>query len=440
LTILISKKKYSCSLEHLLVQFLKLYNNTPDMILIAPKILTMQSGKPFFDNGAIVIKRGVVLAVGPLSLLDKYPGQRIYCLKDSVLLPGLVNVHTHLELPPLLKTIQTNDFSSWVLNLIHAKKHLREKDYIRATTDNILSCIQTGTTTVGEICTHNISSVLLKSSGLRAIVYHEIIGMARNSSKFIVHSSGKKQNSNLIQFGLSPHTPYTVSEAILSQISKQVRKNNIPLAMHIAESKDEIKLLQGKKCGLEKLYAFAGWETSQAPHANSSFEYLDSIGLLSRNMLAVHAVQTAHNNISLLKKKNVAIAHCPRSNEETGVGKMDLRNFLDAGIRVGLGTDSLASSPSLNMWDEMRFALRVHKKDSITAKDILRLATLGGAEALSLDAVTGSIMPGKRADIIALPLPEKNTGDLYSDLIRETKNSNMTMVNGKLLYTVNKMY
>ena len=207
--------------------------------------------------------------------------------------------------------------------------------------------------------------------------------------------------------------------------------------MHVAESKDEINLLQGKKSGLDRLYDAAGWDKAWAPSADSPFEYLHRLGLLNSRLLAVHAVQTTKKDIGLIHKCRTPIAHCPRSNKETGVGRMDLKKFLDAGITVGLGTDSLASSPSLSMWDEMRYAYRIHHRDGVTPKDIFSLATIGGAKALGLDKDIGTLERGKRADIIAVPLPKKNTGDIYSDLLRETKSCIMTMVNGKMLYLDN---
>jgi len=113
---------------------------------------------------------------------------------------------------------------------------------------------------------------------------------------------------------------------------------------------------------------------------------------------------------------------------------MPLKKFLDAGVVVGLGTDSLASSPSLNLWDEMRYAYRIHRSSGVTARDIVMLATVGGAKSLGMSNAVGSIEPGKRADIIAVPVPKKNTGDIYSDLLRETKKCIMSVVDGKILY------
>ncbi len=203
--------------------------------------------------------------------------------------------------------------------------------------------------------------------------------------------------------------------------------------MHVAESKDELRLLQRKRSGLEKLYRYAGCDTAWAPSANSSFEYLHKIGVLGPNLIAVHAVHVSDMDISIIKRSKTPIAHCPRSNRELGVGRMPLKKFLDAGVNVGLGTDSLASSTSLNLWDEMRYALSSHRKDGITAQDIFKLATVNGAKALGMEKEIGTLESGKKADIIAVPLPQKDTGELYSDLLRETKSCIMSMVNGKII-------
>ncbi len=204
--------------------------------------------------------------------------------------------------------------------------------------------------------------------------------------------------------------------------------------MHVGESKDEIRLLQGKRSGFEKLYLSVGWNRNWAPLAASPFEYLAQLGLLNSRFLAVHAVQATERDIAIMKKKKISIAHCPRSNRNINVGKMALKKFMDAGINVGIGTDSLASSSSLSMWDEMRYAYRIHRSDGVTPRDIVQLATINGAKALGLDDLIGSLVPGKRADLIAVPLPSKNTGDIYSDLLRETKSCIMTMINGKIIY------
>lgn len=406
------------------------------MILIAPKLLSLDPDRLLLNNGAVACRNGAILAVGPASkLIAEYPGHEVFLLNNAVLMPGLVNTHIHLELPALLNRVRTNSFPDWIINLIRAKKNLSNHDYLDATQENIDTLIHTGTTTVGEICTHSISPALLQQSGLRAVVYHEIISM-NPLSDVPRPSSLASRPTSLIQSGISPHSPYTVSEPVLQNIILFANKRHLRIAMHVAESKDEIQLLRRNKSGLDKLYKFASWDLDWAPRGDSSIEYLDSIGFLSLNLLAIHTIQVTDKDIRLLKKTGVSIAHCPRSNNETGVGRMPLKKLLNAGIPVGLGTDSLASSPSLNMWDEMRFAYHLHRRDGITAKEIFSLATIGGAKALGLHKEIGTLEPGKKADIIAVPIPKKNTGNLHSDLLRETKSCTMTMVNGKILHKI----
>jgi cytosine/adenosine deaminase-related metal-dependent hydrolase len=403
------------------------------MIITSSKIIGFNND--FSANrSAVVIKNGIVVGVGSTpNILKKFPRHQVIRLERSVLIPGLINVHTHLELLPLLETLRSKAFPDWVLNLIKAKKELTSDDYKTAAENNIKDLIQTGTTTVAEICTHNVSPAILKNAGLRSIIFHEVISM-NPMTPMTGLSSRLSRPSSLIRSGLSPHAPHTVSEKVLFEIKELAMRKKLPLCMHVAESKDEIRLLQRKKNDFEKLYRIAGWDLSWAPLAESPFVYLHKLGMLGPRFLAVHAVQATDGDIGIIRTSRTPIAHCPRSNRETGVGRMRLKEFLDAGITVGLGTDSLASSPSLNMWDEMRYALKIHKKDGITARDIFTLATLGGAKALGLDKEIGSLEPGKRADIVAVPLPAKDTGDIYSDLLREMKSCIMSMVNGKILY------
>ena len=413
----------------------------PLMIITSSKLLTCTPRIDIIDQGAIVINQGSIHAVGQLrDLKRRYSDREVIHLQNAVLMPGLVNAHTHLELPALLGTIRSKTFSDWVLNLVRAKKKLTDGNYSSAARKNIITLVQTGTTTVGEICTHGISPAMLAQSGLRAVVFYEKIDMgpgdSRRSARIL---SSPRINTALVHYGVSPHSPYTVSEAVLRVMRKEAQKKAIPLTMHIAESIDEMRLLHRRKSGLEKLYQFARWDLDRAPTGSSSFEYLDKIGFLCPGLLAVHAVQVRDKDIVLIKKRKVSIVHCPRSNKETGVGRMPLKMFLDAGIAVGLGTDSLASSPSLNMWDEMRYAYRIHRRDGITPKNIILLGTSGGARALGMDEKVGSLAPGMKADVIAVALPSKNTGDLYSDLIRETKSCIMTIVNGRILYQENAL-
>lgn len=402
------------------------------MIIQADRIITKLDRIPLVA-GAVVVNHGGIIAVGKAdAMMRKYPGHRIVRLEQAVVMPGLVNSHTHLELPLLLDDIRGQNYTDWVFNLLARKKRLSRRDYTAAARGNIEALIRSGTSTVAEISTHGISPLVLIKSGLRSVVYHEMIFMNEDLSGLAFPRRGPL--SRFMHYGVSPHSPHTVSEPALRAIYHVSSKRHIRLCMHVAETPEETLLLQRKKSALERMYAVAGWDTRRAPVARSSFAYLQRLGVLGPSFLAVHAVQADNADIAIIKRSGAGIAHCPRSNHEIGVGTMPLRKFLDARISVGLGTDSLASTPTLNLWDEMRYAYQVHRRSGVTSQDIFHMATLGGARALGMDREIGSLEPGKKADIIAISLPRNNTGDIYSDLLRETKTCIMSMVNGHVVY------
>lgn len=228
------------------------------MIITSSLLITCNSHATAIADGAIFIDKGIIRAIGPLcNITQQFPYAKVIQLQNALLMPGLINTHTHLELPELLNTIRSKNFTDWILNLIAAKKKLVNKDYTIAMHNNISTLVQTGTTMVGEISTHGISYDLLKRSGLRAIVYHENINMASDRNGHGPKNSlFTRGDSVLVQSGLSPHSPYTVSQAVLLNIRKAAHTKNFRLTMHIAESKEENRLLQRKSSGLEKLYQF----------------------------------------------------------------------------------------------------------------------------------------------------------------------------------------
>jgi len=402
------------------------------MIIQADKIITRLDRSPIVA-GAVVVQYGRVHAVGKAAaMMRKYPGHRIVRLEQAVIMPGLVNVHTHLELPLLRDDIRAQNYTDWVFNLLEEKKRLTRHDYSAAAHRNSADLIRSGTTTVAEISTYGVSPLVLRKSGLRAVVYHEIIFMGDDLSSMAL--TRRSPVSRLMHYGFSPHSPHTVSEPALRAILRFSSKRHLRLCMHVAETREETLLLQRRKSDLERLYTAARWDMSRAAGARSSFAYLQRLGILGPSFLAVHAVQADNADIALIKRSGAGIAHCPRSNHEIGVGTMPLKKFLDARISVGLGTDSLASSPTLDLWDEMRYAYQVHRSSGITSTDIFHMATLGGARALGMGQEIGSLELGKKADLIAVSLPCKDTGNLHSNLIRETKTCIMTMINGHILY------
>jgi cytosine/adenosine deaminase-related metal-dependent hydrolase len=403
------------------------------MMIIAEQVMIRADREPIV-HGAVIVQEGRILAAGPAArVMKRYPGHRRIECKKSVLLPGLVNVHTHLELPPLHRTVRTKDYTGWVLALLRERAVLTRADHMRAATRNIGLLLRTGTTTVGEICSYDASPAAIRRSGIRATIYHEIISL-RPDDRLPALVPRSFRATRLVRQGLSPHSPHTTSEAVIAFLRRVKKERGIPLCMHVAETRGEGDLLRRSPSTLDRIYAAAGWDRDWAPCGRTSFEYLARMGILDQRFLAVHAVHVDTRDLSLIRKTGTAVAHCPRSNHALRIGTLPLKRFLDAGITVGLGTDSLASVATLSLWDEMRFALRTHRRTGVTARQVLELATRGGAKALGLAGEIGTLEPGKQADLIAVPMPRRSTGDPCSDLLRETKSCTMTMVNGKVLY------
>ena len=403
------------------------------MIVLADRLMLKIGQKPL-DDGAIVLGKGIIRDIGPaVQLLKRYKNHRKVDCRGSLVLPGLVNVHAHLELPSLLSTVRSSTYAQWVLNLIRSRVNLTTADYVRATHRNVCSLLQTGTTTVAEICTYGASPPIIRESGMRAVIFHEMVSLrpAEGPAALLPRTL---RSSSKVRYGLSPHSPHTTSAEVIAFVRAVASRRHLPVCMHVAETEEEGRLLRRKPSGLDRLYHAAGWRQEWAPRGRSSFAYLARTGVLDVDFLAVHAVHANARDRFIIKQTGTAIAHCPRSNHELRVGTMPLKLFLDAGITVGLGTDSLASVATLSMWDEMRFALKTHLRSGVTARQILQLATIGGAKALGMERELGTLEPGKRADLIAVPLPQYRTGDLCSDLLRDTKSCTMAMVDGKILY------
>ena len=418
-------------------------------ILAAHLLLPMTS--PPIEDGALSVEDGIILEVGRREeLLKRYPSLPVEDLGEAAILPGLVNVHTHLELTAL-HSLPKGPFLDWLLSLIEAKQGLDEGFFKRSASQGIDMLLRTGTTSVGEVTSAGASFPALKASGLRGIVYYEVLGLDPERAEAIAEGAGEKVEAmrraagGLLKIGLSPHAPYSLSERLLDLLSQLAQRLQLPLAVHLAETAEEAAYIRhGAGPILERLLpAKAGREgPSHSSRGETPVQFLARHGLLSPSTLAIHAVHIGEGDRDLLASHGVSIAHCPRSNHFLQVGVAPLPAYLTKGMRVGLGTDSLASNESLSLWDEMRFALELHG-GRVPAEELLRMATLGGAEALGLLKEIGSLEPGKRADLIAVRLHSFGStglttggGDPYQFLITNIGPGDvlLTMVDGKVLF------
>jgi 5-methylthioadenosine/S-adenosylhomocysteine deaminase len=355
-------------------------------------------GSPPIADGAVAIEDGLIAAVGPASELGA--GERF---EGAAILPGFVNAHSHLEYAVYAGFGDGLPFDRWILVHIERKARIGWDEYVAIARAGAAECLASGITTVGDASFSGAAAVACTELGLRAIVYLEVFGrtteqletrIPRNRARIEEHLSDR------VRLGISPHAPYTCS----AEIYGACLELGLPVATHLAESAAEDRWLRWGKGTWEPLA-----HVLPPPPGVSGIRHLAAHGLLGPRVIAAHCVTAGEEEIELLARHDVAVAHCPRSNAILGCGIAPLRALLDAGIRVGLGTDSPASTPSFDMFEELRTAVyaaraREARPDVLGGAEALELATLGSARALGLDDEIGSLAPGKRADLAVLSL------------------------------------
>jgi 5-methylthioadenosine/S-adenosylhomocysteine deaminase len=246
--------------------------------------------------------------------------------------------------------------------------------------------------------------------------------------------------------GLAPHAPYTVSSLLYQRVSELARERDLKVMSHVAESRDELTYIRSGSGKFAHDYREKmGWERMLVqPYGVTPIKYLQQWNVLHHDFLAVHCVNLTRDDIRILRSADVAVAHCPKSNAKLGCGIAPLADLLHEGVRVGIGTDSPASSNIMDMFDEMRTMLFLHRAmerdvSVLDAQKCVRIATLGGAEALGLEAEVGSLEAGKRADLIAVDVSRSHfapIADPYSALVYGANQDDvrLTVIDGRELY------
>jgi 5-methylthioadenosine/S-adenosylhomocysteine deaminase len=323
---------------------------------------------------------------------------------DAVILPGFVNAHTHLEYDSYAGFGDGLRFAEWIGLHVERKSRIDLGDMEAIARLGALDCLRSGITAVGDCSFSGAAATACAELGLRGTVYLEVFG----SDASPVAESFEPMRERLgdlgerLRIGISPHAPYTCT----IELYRACAELGVPVATHLAESDDETEFLRTGGGGWQ---SFA--ELLVPPLGTTGVRGLAEAGLLDSNVIAAHCVKADEAEIALLAEHDVAVAHCPRSNGILGCGVAPLAALREAGIRVCIATDSPASTPSFDMFDEMRAAIvgaraREGRPDALTAADALELATLGGARALGLDEEVGSLVPGKQADLTVLSLAE----------------------------------
>ncbi len=367
-------------------------------------------------DGAVVVDHGRIVDVGRGSdMLARYPGASLSDLGTSALFPAAVNAHTHLELTRLAGMVPSQPFVEWILALIAARRSLAFQDFAHAARDGVQMLVESGTAAVGEISSAGASVEPLVESGLHGIVYYELLSGDPERAPELFER-GKRQLAEWreryrgarMRFGVSLHTPYTVSAALFRLVSAWCAGEGVPLCIHAAESPAETRwLLDHSGPIADTMYAQLGLPTDLEPApGRSPIAFLDELGVLRARPLLAHGVHVDGADLQRLARARVAVAHCPRSNAYLHCGRMPYGAYRAAGVPLACGTDSLASAHSLSVWDELAMAWSLHAPggDAAHPRDLLRLATLDGAQALACGDELGSLEAGKRAEMACASL------------------------------------
>ncbi len=355
------------------------------------------SGEPIRD-GAVSIEGGRIAAVGTQAALGRgahYP--------DAAIVPGFVNAHSHLEYAVYAGFGDGLPFAPWILIHIERKARLTDEEMVDIARLGAAECLRSGVTTVGDASFSGAAATACAELGLRAIVYLEVFGKTAEQLETRFAANRERIGdalSDRVRLGVSPHAPYTASPELYAACLEL----GLPVATHLSESADEDRWLR---------FAEGPWapmaDSLPTPPGTSGIRMLAAEGLLGPEITAAHCVTVDEEEIALLAEHDVAVVHCPRSNAYLGCGIAPLTAIRGAGVRTGLGTDSPASTPSFDLFDELRSAVlaaraREGRPDALSATGALELATLGSARALGLEAEIGSLEPGKQADLAVVSL------------------------------------
>jgi len=376
--------------------------------------------QPSIANATVVAHGGRIVYVGAR---DGAPAGEDVDLGEVALLPGLVNTHTHLELTVMRGFLEDLAFRDWIVRLTKARQATLSFDaLVDSARAGIAEGLAAGVTTYADTSESGAPFAAMREMGVRGIVYQEVFGpdpaqceesLAGLRAKVTVL---RADETSLLRVGVSPHAPYSVSDALFRATAQYARSSELPLAVHIAESEDEWRYVT------EAVGAWADDHRRRgipvAVRGASPVAMLEQAGVLDSRPLLIHCVRLTEADVAMLARHDCAVAHCPASNAKLGHGIAPLTDLLAAPVRVGLGSDSVASNNRMDLLDEARVAVllqraRTGRYDSLSATKALELATLGGARALGLDREIGSLEVGKAADLAAFPLHDPRSQPLY---------------------------
>ena len=392
-----------------------------DLIIKGGTVVTMDGSRRVLENGSVAVKSGRIVEVGKGGDIErKYAAREVINASGKVIIPGLINGHTHVPMTLFRGIADDLDLQEWLTKYIFpAEAKNVSEDFVRVGTRlGLAEMIRSGTTTYCDMYYFEdaVADETFKA-GVRGVLGETVIDFPVADNKtykdglaYADRFVSKWKGNALIVPALAPHAPYTVSEDHLKAARAFSDRTGAPLVIHISETKREV-------------------DDSLKAKGAAPIDYLNRIGFLNNQVIAAHVVWPTEEELGLLKRLGVGIVHNPQSNMKLASGVAPVPEMLKQNLPVGLGTDGAASNNDLNLWEEMDTAAKLHKLISrdpkvVTAEEAFEMATIRGARALHLEKEIGSIEKGKRADIVIVDLDDLNQTpyyNIYSDLVYATK-------------------
>lgn len=381
-----------------------------DHIVNARWLLPIEPRNTLLEAHAVAVRDGRIVAVAPrIEIARRFSAASETTLGNHVLMPGLVNTHSHLAMTLLRGLADDHELMDWLQQHIWpAEARLGSEEFVRAGTRlAIAEMLTSGTTCASDMYLFpDVVAATVLECGFRAQIAFPILdhpsAWASGPDEYLVKGLQARddyRSSPRLSFAFGPHAPYTNSDAMLGRIAMLAAELDAPVQMHLHETAAEVR-------------------DAVARHGSRPLERLAALGLLSPRFQAVHMTQVAATDLELLAREGVQVLHCPSSNLKLAAGFCPVHSLAGAGINVALGTDGAASNNTLDMFAEMRLAALLAKGSSgdataASAHATLRMATLGGAMALGLAERIGSLEAGKDADMIAVDMQRYSCQPVY---------------------------
>jgi 5-methylthioadenosine/S-adenosylhomocysteine deaminase len=407
-----------------------------DLLVVHGTVVTMDEEESIYEDGYITVKEGVITDIGNYSEAVEAAAKPVQCIDaaGTLVIPGLINAHTHAAMTLFRGMADDLDLNDWLQNHIFPAeaKYINERHVRLGTELAIAEMLLSGTTTFNDMYFFEETVArAAESAGMRAVVGECLFDFPAPNCK--TPEAGLRYSEALIQKwkdhplvtpAVSPHSLYACSAKLLKSARALADKYDVPYHLHVAETVKES-------------------DDCMRQHGKTPVEYLEALGVLNERTVAAHCVHVTERDIAILAEKKVKVAHLAASNLKLASGIPPITELLADGICIGMGTDGAASNNNLDMFEEMDLTAKIHKvvdmnPTSADARTVLRMATVGAADALGLGHMIGSLEKGKKADISIIDGRQPHMVPLYhplSQLVYAAEGGDVrdVVVNGRIV-------